>query len=124
LEHAGTALAYFGGDGKRRWRAPVIGRSGDAAEALIDGPRLLVVLYDAISCGTTVLALDRASGAIVWQADVDQISVGHSKYAHRASLKLRGNDVVLTDVQSGGCSLQTFERANGRRRLSVKKQNW
>jgi hypothetical protein len=55
---------------------------------------------------------------------VDQISVGHSKYFHTASIALRGRDVVLTDVQSGGCSLQLFDRATGGRRLSVKKQGW
>jgi hypothetical protein len=121
LEH--SAPAFFGSDGKRRWRLPGAA-GGDGAQALLDGDRLVVVLYEVLSCGTRLFALDHSSGAIAWRADVDQIMVGHSKYAHRATITLRGGDVVLSDVQSGGCSLQTFDRIDGRRRSSVKKQSW
>jgi hypothetical protein len=117
-------IAWSGADGKERWHAKNEPYSGDGAEVLVDGDRLIVLLYQQISCGTSLLAFDRATGAIVWKADVDQIMVGHSKYLHSASIALRGRNVVLTDLQSGGCSLQLFDRVTGARRLSVKKQGW
>jgi outer membrane protein assembly factor BamB len=123
LEDDGKKLALYGGDGKLRGRVPGV-PYGDAAEALLDGDQIVVTVYQAISCSTALLALDRSTGAVRWRGDVDQISVGHSKYAHRARISLHGRDVVLRDVQSGGCSLQVFDRATGKRRLTVKKQGW
>lgn len=123
IEHGGKTLALYGGDGKLRGRVP--GESyGDAADALLDGDQVVIALYEAISCSTSLIALDRATGAVRWKADVAQISVGHSKYAHRARIALYGRQVVLRDVQSGGCSLQTFDRATGKRLLTVTKQGW
>lgn len=103
-------------EGQARWKAPVaIDGFGDSASIVVAGDLLIVAHYHRIATGSGLSALDLATGAIKWKAEVQQLQIAHSKYWNDVTLTRAGNTLTLRGVESGGCHLQTFELATGRR---------
>lgn len=102
--------------GQARWKAPVlIDGFGDSASIVAAGELLVVAHFHRIATGSSLTALDLATGAIKWKADVQQLQIAHSKYWNDVTLTRAGSTLTLRGVESGGCHLQTFELATGKR---------
>jgi hypothetical protein len=106
-------------NGQVRWRTKVVTLSGDVARAQLDGDRIYVAPFDAISTGAQLYAFDWATGQKVWQAPVREIMAGHSEYAHDLKLWLVEGKLALEGVESAGCTFQLFDPATGARTLEV-----
>jgi hypothetical protein len=108
--------------GEARWKVqPVIAGFGDSASVVVAGDLLIVAHFHRIATGSSLTALELATGAIKWQADVQQLQVAHSKYWNDVELTRAGNILTLHGVEAAGCYVQTFDLMTGRR-LSAKLQ--
>lgn len=102
--------------GQARWKAPVsIDGFGDSASIVVAGELLVVAHFHRIATGSSLTALELTTGAIKWKADVQQLQIAHSKYWNDVTLTRAGNILTLRGVEAGGCHLQTFDLATGRR---------
>jgi len=132
LVRVGDSLRLIGSmgelDGARPgfdlWTSPPVlgGTNPDSTTARVVGDMLIVTWFHRIATGSRLAAFDLATGKIRWQADVEQLNVDHSKYFNDV-------DVVVTDVgdqlpagfvelrgyEAGGCYVQTFDLATGKR---------
>jgi outer membrane protein assembly factor BamB len=105
--------------GARRWAIPAdVGGATNASVALA-GDTLLIALYHRIATGSALLAVDVRTGARRWVGDVAQLEIAHSKYLNDVSITVQGRDAILLGLEAGGCHLQVFDVATGRRRLAV-----
>lgn len=103
-------------DGVPRWKqAPVIEEFGDSASVLVADDLLIVAHFHRIATGSSLHAFDLSTGAPRWRADVQQLQVAHSKYWNDVSIERTGSTLILRGMEAGGCYLQTFELATGRR---------
>lgn len=112
-------LRLWGADDRPKWRVSVPGLYGDSASALVDGGRLVVATFDRISSGSELMAFDLATGRRIWTADVEQLDIPHSKYWNDVTVEKSGDSLILRGIEAGGCYLQVFDAATGRRRSSV-----
>lgn len=109
-------LQLYTPTGEPRWKtAPVLEEFGDSASVLVAGELLVVAHFQRIATGSTLHAFDLATGLPRWQADVQHLKVAHSKYWNDVSLERTGGTLTLRGLEAGGCYLQTFELATGRR---------
>jgi outer membrane protein assembly factor BamB len=107
-----------------RWRTPLPSLWGDSASVVVSNGTLYAGIYHRIATGSSLVALDLATGRLRWTADVQQLVVSHSKYSNDVSLELRGGSVVMHGVESAGCYVQVFDAATGRRTSSVVERSW
>lgn len=111
---AGRELVFWDAAGKRRWS--VLGEPRfDSARAVVVGDLLVVALFRRIASGSSLIALDLRTGARRWRADVLQFEGTHSKYWNDVSVSVSAGVVTLRGVEAGGCYVQTFDLATGRR---------
>jgi hypothetical protein len=109
-------LLFFERAGRLRWRSPRDERIWtDSATVARDGDRLYVALFHRNATGSMLIAVDARSGARLWTADVEQLMVSHSKYFNDVVVERRGAELILRGTESGGCYLQRFDAATGRR---------
>jgi hypothetical protein len=113
-------------DGKEAWPAqPLVDRFNDSATALVTGDLLIIAFFHRIATGSSLYAFDLKTGAKTWQAEVQQLNVGHSKYWNDVSLELRGATVVMRGFEAAGCYQQIFDVATGKRLSAVMpKTGW
>ncbi len=110
--------------GRARWRTSQKGYRDDSAIAIVDGGQLIVATWHRIATGSRLLALDLATGAERWHADVEQLQVAHSKYYNDVTLELASGILTLRGFEAAGCYIQTFDAATGKRlssRTSMKR---
>jgi len=108
--------------GAARWKVqPLIEGFGDSASVVVAGDLLIVAHFHRIATGSSLTAIELTTGAIKWQADVQQLQVAHSKYWNDVELSRAGNVLTLHGVEAAGCYVQTFDLTTGRR-LSAKLQ--
>jgi hypothetical protein len=103
--------------GVTRWTTKIAGYGEDLAVLPRNGS-LVVTRWDLISSGSSLVALDEATGKLSWTADVEQLWIPHSKYHNEVELRARGDDVVMIGHESGGSYVQIFDAASGARRFS------
>ncbi len=92
---------------------------GNSLEVVPDGNRLYVAAYCNIASGSDLVCVDLKTGNEVWQADVEQLIVEHSKYGNRVHLRKFGNVLALFGHEMGGDYLQLFDAATGKRLFST-----
>lgn len=110
-------------DGAPRWKqAPVLQEFGDSASVLVADELLLVAHFHRIATGSSLHAFDLQTGTPRWRADVQQLQVAHSKYWNDVAIERAGSTLILRGMEAGGCYLQTFELATGRRLSSQLQQ--
>ncbi len=115
LSGAVPALAYHDGAGAPRPLTDVASDPDVVSAARADAGRLYVPRYRFMSVGAGLQAFDRATGALVWSADVEMWPVDHSKYFNRIELELRGDHVLLWGHESSNDYLQVFDARTGKR---------
>jgi outer membrane protein assembly factor BamB len=110
--------------GALRWKVSPAPFFADSAATLVAGDTLYVAHFGRISSGAALVAVDLKSGALRWTGDVEQLNVAHSEYYNDVTLTLDGTAVVLRGTEAGGCTLQRFDRATGKRLSSQLKHLW
>ncbi len=97
----------------------------DMISSLLYDNILVIVHYSQISTGSNLLALDIKTGELLWNAEVEQLNVGHSKYHNRIILNRYENKVIMLGLESFGGYLQIFDIDTGRRLFSeINKTSW
>ena len=100
--------------GEEAWRREV--QSGPATTAVLagEGGRLFAALYARGASGARVVALDGASGALLWDRVPEGIGpVLHSKYANRVALSAKPGAVLVSGEESAGSYRETLDPATG-----------
>jgi len=87
----------------------------NTAPAWLDGGRLIVGNYTFMSVGADLHAFDPRTGALLWEADVQEWQVAHSKYFNQINVELRGSHVLLWGHESANDYLQVFDARTGAR---------
>lgn len=126
LEESGPGrrrLQLHAPDGGPRWKqAPVVEELGDSASVLVADELLIVAHFHRIATGANLHAFDLQTGTPRWRADVQHLQVAHSKYWNDVTIERAGSTLILRGMEAGGCYLQTFELATGRRLSSQLRQ--
>jgi hypothetical protein len=115
----GDTLTFVRPDGTLRWRANVQDGWRDSIAVARDGDRLYLALFNRIATGSALIAVDAATGAVYWRADVQQLNVGHSKYFNDVTVELSGGVLTMRGTEAAGCYIQRFDAASGRRLSST-----
>jgi hypothetical protein len=111
--------------GERRWVAPDPGLArGEEASGLVRGELLLLAHFRYRSSGAGLVALDVRTGERRWVADAVELQLKHRKYWNGVTLALDGDSVIMTGLESGGCTRQRFALTSGRRLASELKPLW
>jgi outer membrane protein assembly factor BamB len=110
--------------GAVRWRRALGGNSDNSAAVIVDDGQLIIATWHRIATGSRLFALDRATGAVRWTADVEQLHVAHSQYFNDVTLALHDGVVTMHGLEAAGCYLQTFDAASGKRRSSQITKTW
>jgi hypothetical protein len=76
-------------------------------------------MFTRTATGAELIALSRQSGRRIWTAEVRQLNVSHSKYLNDVALELDGDRVIMRGYEAGGCYVQVFDLATGRRLSST-----
>jgi PQQ-like domain len=109
--------------GAVRWHLGQSNRGEDGAAAILDGSQLIIATWSRFATGSRLFAVDFATGAPRWTADVEQLHVAHSEYFNDVVLGLDRGVIALRGLEASGCYLQTFDAATGHRRSSqIKKK--
>ncbi len=110
-------------DGAKRFTTPIPrGAWGRDAAVLLADDALVIAVFDRISSGAALFSVDARTGAVRWTAADVGISVSHSEYWNDVSLERRGGAVVIHGTEAGGCYVQAFDLATGKRLASRIKQ--
>ncbi len=112
LDHKGKH-DFYDENAKWKWSIPSTGQIDAAAVA--DGRSLFVALYRRDSTGARLYRYNRASGALEWEAPVEQLNADHSVYWNDVRLELSDGKIVMRGEEAAGCYLQIFEAATGKR---------
>lgn len=115
-------LEFFDAAGRAKWFHTEDGLAGeDSAAVVLDGNSLIVAIYRFRNTGARLFRISLASGTIQWQAQVEQLKVDHPADWNDVTLELRDGKIVMRGDESGGCYVQTFDPATGKRLSSVKR---
>lgn len=117
---AGGRVQLIDARGRPAWTRPLREATlgGSDGAAVVTGDLLVVALFHRLASGSSLVALDRKTGERRWTGDVEQLGVSHSQYMNDVTLEVRGPNLVLRGYEMGGCYLQVFDAATGRRLLS------
>jgi outer membrane protein assembly factor BamB len=103
--------------GATRWTTK-LGGYGEELNVVRRGDALIVARWELIATGSELVAFDARTGATIWNADVEQLGIPHSKYHNDVALRPRGDDLVLVGHESGGSYVQIFDASSGARRYA------
>jgi len=97
------------------WTANMNNNFHDVAQTLIKDNILVIADYCNIATGSNLYAYDLNTGKFLWQADVEQLNVGHSEYYNTVILSLYENKVIMEGIEAYGRYLQVFDINDGSR---------
>lgn len=114
------ALELLDAQGARRWLgASQSGSSFETAAVARVGAMLIVARYNPIATGTDLFAVDAATGAPLWTADVESLPIAHSKYSNRVELQVTSRGLLLVGREASQELVELFEPSSGKRLGSV-----
>jgi len=87
----------------------------ESTSPLLYGNILVVSYYCRISTGSELMALNAETGELLWDAEVVQLMVPHSKYYNSVFLSRYGEKLVMRGCESGGTYVQVFDVNTGKR---------
>lgn len=116
-------LRYLEPNGTLRWSAPAL-RVDDSADALLDGDRLLVATYPAISSGAALYALDVKTGALQWTHVPPMPGIAHSAYINDVQLTIMANTLVMRGHEAGVEYASLLDRTTGNAHLNTVLPLW
>jgi outer membrane protein assembly factor BamB len=109
------ALFAFDRNGKERWRqAQAIERFvGCHLTTTASGLVVTTTFLTFSDDGAQLIARDPTDGAIVWQRNLPELGVPHSKYWHHVVAWPRGTDLFVASHGAGGQWLMRLDAATG-----------
>jgi outer membrane protein assembly factor BamB len=88
----------------------------------VDGGDLVAFVYGQIrDSGVWVIRLNPATGKAVWRARCAPLGVGHSKYHHQATIRIKGDRAEVTSQGSAGTFVELLDLESGRRVKRTRK---
>lgn len=110
-------LRLLDAKGVIQWEQP--GSWHNAARALQSGSQLIIAGYNPIATGTSLFAVDAATGKPAWTAKVDSLPIEHSKYSNQVELELTEHGLLLLGHEASQDFAQLFDVTSGKRLASV-----
>lgn len=89
-----------------------------------ESSRLYIAIFHPIATGSGLVCLDSKTGNEIWNADVEQLLIGHSRYKNEVFIKLIDDRIVMAGDELGGCYLQVFDYETGERLFSEINRTW
>ena len=86
-----------------------------SAETVLFGDILVIAVFHDISTGSELSAFNINTGEKLWEADVKQLAVPHSKYYNKVILSCYENKIIMEGVEAYGHYLQIFDLETGKR---------
>jgi len=81
----------------------------------IVGDRLYYADYSSLGSGGTIVAVNLATGKVIWRAQLDALGpIEHSKYYSRMNLQADANSVRITGNESAGRYIEVKDTSTGR----------
>lgn len=79
--------------------------------ALVDArDRVILVHHSVISSGATAVALDAATGRILWTTELEALGpVAHSQYLNHVAVELQGGAIVVFGDEIGGRYIEVLD---------------
>ncbi|MEQ8192413.1 MAG: hypothetical protein ABRQ39_30890 [Candidatus Eremiobacterota bacterium] len=96
----------------------------ETTSALSYGNILAVAYYCRISTGSDLMALDINTGKLLWNADVVQLMIPHSKYHNTVTIDRYSDKLIMAGYESGGTYLQVFDINSGKRLYEDTDKTW
>lgn len=87
----------------------------ESSSTLLINDTLIVANYHPIATGASLQAFDVKTGYLVWEADVKQMMVDHSKYFNKVILSSYDNKIIMEGNEAFGDYLQIFDLTSGKR---------
>lgn len=115
----GKDASMYDAKGALVWTSPLSAWERDGLRVARSGPNVVLAIYSSASAGCELRALDFKTGASVWRADVELLSIAHSKYSNDVELRADGSRVLLLGTESQEVYAETFDPTSGRRRVSL-----
>lgn len=112
-------VVLYDAKGAVKWTWHPTGFHDEALRAVRVGPNIALAMYNPIATGTQLVAVDAASGTLAWTANVDQLSIAHSKYSNQVDLRMTSAGLLLLGHESMQDFAQRFDPATGVRAASV-----
>lgn len=84
---------------------------------------LIIANYHPIATGSSLCAYDLTTQKKIWEADVKQLNVGHSKYHNKVTLSLYTNKIIMEGNEAYGNYVQIFNVEDGKRIKTFGKFN-
>ena len=111
-EYAPT-VRFIDRHGQVRWTYTTDGRE---AFLLAHGGVLYAAIYSPSATGAHVLALDGATGRVLWNAPILGLgSMMHSRYQNRVQMQRSAEQLAVYGDESGGRYLELLDPATGTR---------
>ncbi len=98
----------------KTWQIDNPGYNNSVRTILKDGI-LVVAIYDNISTGCSMDAYNASTGKLIWNGDVKQMMVAHSKYYNIVHLTLFRDKLILQGDEAYGSYLQVIDFKTGKR---------
>lgn len=98
--------------------------SANCASVISDKNLLYIVTFNLISSGSDLVCLDQSTGKLIWNADVEQLMIGHSKYSNEVFISKYENLIILAGDEAGGQYLQLFNAKTGKKVFAKLKKEW
>jgi hypothetical protein len=105
--------------GKLRFRDPKQTYIGNLATCVLRDETIVIGAYAPVSAGSSLFAVDRKTGKLLWTGEVDLPPIAHSAYLNKTTVSLFVDTVVLRLDESMIAGLQLFDVKDGKRLLSV-----
>jgi len=97
------------------WTTFLNNNYSNAVQTLVKDNILVIADYNTIATGSNLSAYDLNTGNFLWEADVNQLNVGHSKYYNTVILSLYEDKVIMEGIEAYGSYIQIFDINNGER---------
>ncbi|MEK9141332.1 MAG: hypothetical protein AAB308_09790 [Nitrospirota bacterium] len=96
------------------WTRRIPAVRANAAVLLHRAGKLYAALYSNIATGCRILALDAASGDVLWDTPLKGLGpLHHSKYSNLVQLRLINNWLVVFGNESGGKYIEVLDLTRG-----------
>lgn len=89
--------------------------ASEKCQTLLWGSQLFVANYHPISTGSSLHCFDIYTKKKLWEADVLQLNVDHSKYYNKVTISKYRDRIIMEGNEAYGNYLQIFEMHSGKR---------
>ena len=122
INHETAEIQRTGSSGESVWVQSVPSWIANSAALLLHAGKLYAALYSDMAAGCRVLALDAASGDLLWDTPLKGLGpIHHSKYRNRVQLRFihhwnvpEGGRLVIFGQEAGGKYIEVLEPDSGR----------